>query len=65
MAVQHEFETTLGDELTSKDLANATYKVVETYVGLDLDGLSVVFTHRIELERTDDSLMHEVQPPQT
>lgn len=49
---RHEFETTQGDELTAFDLKNATYKVVETYVDIDEDGIPV-FTHRIEVHHVD------------
>lgn len=53
----HEFETTLGDELTTKDLAGATWKVVETFADVDDEGDDVTFTHRIELWQTDDQVM--------
>jgi hypothetical protein len=52
MPVEHEFETTLGDELSVADLGNATYKVVETFVDT-VDDL-ITFTHRIELHHADD-----------
>lgn len=55
----HEFETTLGDELTTDDLLNATFKVVETFVDLDQFD-RVVFTHRIELHMPDDLIVAEV-----
>jgi hypothetical protein len=48
-----EFETTQGDELSVKDLKNATWKVVETYLDLD-ENDRPVFTHRIEVHSIDD-----------
>lgn len=61
---EHEFETTLGDELSPRDLIGATYKVVETYVDVDEDGDEVSFTHRVELHTTDDQMM-EMIPGET
>lgn len=64
METVHEFETTLGDELHPRDLADATYKVVETFVTFmpdtpqdPQDDDMLVFTHRVELWQTDDQLM--------
>lgn len=48
----HEFESTDGDEMSVSDLRESTWKVVETYVDLDLAG-QVTFTHRIELHSVD------------
>jgi hypothetical protein len=58
----HEFETTLGDELAIQDLANATYRVVETFVTfVDFElPHRVVFTHRVELHQTDDKLLANI-----
>jgi hypothetical protein len=55
--VRHEFElASTGDEVSSKDLGAASWRVVETFVGIDYDG-AVCFTHRIELHQTDDQLI--------
>ena len=55
--VEHEFETTQGDELAVIDLKDATWKVVETYVDLDYEDGHVVFTHRIEVHALDEQLL--------
>jgi hypothetical protein len=56
---QHEFElASTGDEVDWSELTDSTWKVVETYFGLDQDNVPT-FTHRIELYQTDDQLMED------
>jgi hypothetical protein len=60
---EHEFETTQGDELTPQDMRGVTWKVVETYIGIEDQGIFadvVVFTHRIEVHRVDDLMMEVI-----
>lgn len=52
MTARHEFETMQGDEVSIGDLANATWKVMETF--LDIDEGVPVFTHRLDLQHLDD-----------
>ena len=58
MNTTHEFETTEGDELLLTDLRDATWRVVETFVDLDIDD-NLVFTHRIEVHMFDDQILGE------
>lgn len=46
-----------GDEVAWRDLGDATYEVVKTFVTYDSIENTLVFTHRIELWQTDDQLM--------
>lgn len=57
--IKHEFETTLGDELSDKDLEGASFRVVQTFV--DNDEGDITFTHRIELHSTDDQMIDTIR----
>ena len=48
-----EIETTQGDELSLRDLKNATWKVVEIYLDIDEEERAV-FTYRVEVHSLDD-----------
>jgi len=56
----HEFETMIGDELSVRDLKGATWRVQQTYADVDESG-TLVFTHRIEIQTTDDQMIDTIR----
>lgn len=56
MNVEHMFETTEGDELSTEEMRNASWRVVETMVDIDASGShdKIVFTHRVQVHSIDD-----------
>ena len=57
---EHEFETMIGDELSVRDLKGATWRVQQTYADVDESG-TLVFTHRIEIQTTDDQMIDTIR----
>ena len=61
---EHLFETMEGDELDPLDMLNATWKIIATYVDIEVSTgeVQVVFTHRIEVHNIDDLITASIQP---
>jgi len=47
MKIEHTFETTKGYEIDANYLRNATWRVTETFVDVDNETDTIVFTHRV------------------